>query len=158
MMLDFSGVRLPKKVLVLWRLNSLLASTILVILAVCAGFFWWPGEIFTAVTLFFSAVVVGNLVLDVFVLARLRHRAYCYEDACDFLRVRTGYLFAKQIVIPVGQILYVDLQQGPLSRRLELCKVNVGTLGSVHEIGPIEESRAQEISEKYGGVRKCHET
>ena len=86
MMLDFSGVRLPKKVLVLWRLNSLLASTILVILAVCAGFFWWPGEIFTAVTLFFSAVVVGNLVLDVFVLARF---------AIGLIAMRTHAIFCE---------------------------------------------------------------
>ncbi|RRD47330.1 hypothetical protein EII42_03475 [Tessaracoccus sp. OH4464_COT-324] len=149
---------LPETVLTLWRINALGVGAVLLALVACTGWLWWPEAIPTSVTAVIVMAIVANLALEVGVLLRLRHRAYRYEAAGDFLQLRTGHFLSRRLLVPADQILYVDVQQGPLARRLGLCRVNVGTLGSIHPLGPLEEQRAHEIAEKYGVRQQHYET
>lgn len=150
------GTSLPDTAVVLWRISAISGGIVLAAVAVCAGFLWWPGRILTPLTLMLLAAVIINVGLEVTLLVKLRYRAYRYDAASDSFQLRTGYLFSRHLVVPAGQILYVDVEQGPLTRRLGLCKVNIGTLGSVHPLGPLRESQAREIVATYGSRQDQH--
>ena len=141
---------LPRTALVLWRVGSVSGSAVVGLLAWLVGWVWWPGNLLQLLMALLIAVVVLDVVLEVVVLLRLRHRHYRYDAATEALRVRQGYLFARHLVIPTDQILYVDVQQGPIARRLGLCVVHIGTLGSVHPLGPVTEAQARAIVARYG--------
>lgn len=141
---------LPHAALALWRVGSVSGGAVTGLLAWLAAWVWWPGDLLQLLMAIVIAIVVVDVVLEVVLLLRLRHRHYRYDAATDSLRMRQGYLFARHLVIPTDQILYVDVQQGPIARRLGLCMVHIGTLGSVHPLGPVTEAQARAIVAQYG--------
>ena len=144
------GTALPRTALALWRVGSVSGGVVVGLLAWLVGWVWWPGQVLQLLMALLIVVVVVDVVLEVVVLLRLRHRHSRSDAATDSLRLRQGYLLARHLVIPADQILYVDVQQGPIARRLGLCMVHIGTLGSVHPLGPVTESQARVIVAQYG--------
>ena len=148
--------KLPGLVLVLWRLHCL-GGAALLLGAVALGRHLWPNLLTNWVAVAAIGLATVSIALELLLITRLRHRYYRYQTASDALSIRTGCLFAKHLVIPASQVLYVDVQQGPLARRWGLCKVNIGTLGSVHPLGPIEAFAAKRIADQFGTKRRSDE-
>lgn len=141
---------LPTHALFVWRLSAMLmggflSSGILVVL-------WWfsftPGW---RATLWIALILtLASALLEVAVLLRFRHKHYRYECDHQGMRISRGYLFKRYIGIPASRVLYINLKQGPILRKLSLGVVEVGTLGSAHDLGPIEIDRARGIVEMFG--------
>jgi membrane protein YdbS with pleckstrin-like domain len=52
----------------------------------------------------------------------------------------------RRLRVPLTQVLYVDVRQGPVVRVLGLSRVRVGTLGSAHDVGPLAPDVADEFA------------
>jgi uncharacterized protein len=54
-------------------------------------------------------------------------RAIGYAERDDDLLIRRGILFRSLVVVPYGRMQYVDVEAGPLDRRLGIAKVQLHT-------------------------------
>jgi membrane protein YdbS with pleckstrin-like domain len=54
-------------------------------------------------------------------------RALGYAERDDDLLVRKGIMFRTLVVVPYGRMQYVDVQAGPLDRRLGIAQVQLHT-------------------------------
>jgi len=142
--------RLPRQALVVWRLGVLVSAFLLVLLILVAGWLWPRQRFLEIVTWPALGVILVSTFLDVVVLLGLRHKYYRYETDSSGLRISRGYMFARYISIPASQILYVDVRQGPLARALGLSTLEVGTLGTTHDLAPLESASASEIVQQFG--------
>jgi membrane protein YdbS with pleckstrin-like domain len=138
--------RLPVAALTLWRGHSVAGCV--GTLAV-AGASWWAWGERPWLTVSAVAVMVLALVATVADLVWLLPRrlaGYRYEVADFGTQVHQGLLLSRRLVVPAHQILFAEVRQGPWQRRLGLATVRFGTLGSVHELGPVASSAAAAVS------------
>jgi len=80
---------------------------------------WWVAAL--AVALGAVAVGWGMWLVD------RNWRAWGYAERDDDLLVTHGVLFRKLTVVPYGRMQFVDVQSGPLERRLGLATVQLHT-------------------------------
>lgn len=73
-----------------------------------------------------AAVPALFLLLTVVIVPR-QVRALGYAERDDDLLIRKGVMFRSLVVVPYGRMQYVDVEAGPLDRRLGLAKVQLHT-------------------------------
>lgn len=89
----------------------------LVLVAALTGVVWvWLG-----------AAVVAALTAWVAWLVPRQVRAMGYAERADDLLLRRGILFRSMVVVPYGRMQYVDVNAGPLARRLGIASVQLHT-------------------------------
>lgn len=128
---DLQGERqLHPRVLTLWRLGSLISWLILGLvvvgplaaMAVADWISWWP------------AIVAGISVLGLACFgvwyAGLRYRAWQYTFTGDALEMRSGVVFRSISAVPYHRIQQIDVEQGPIQRRLGLVGLRLRTASS----------------------------
>lgn len=134
--------RLPARTLRLWRWHSLVGC-----LAVCAavGAAWWlwgQQAWFAVAATVVTVLALASTLADLVWLLPRRWRCYRYEVTDAGTQIRQGLLLSRRLVVPANQLLFAEVRQGPWQRRLGLATVRLGTLGSVHELGPVDTSTA----------------
>jgi uncharacterized protein len=87
-----------------------------VVLAVAVSPWFWLLAGFTGAILLWTALAVPRQV-----------RAIGYAERDDDLLIRKGILFRSLVVVPYGRMQYVDVEAGPLDRRLGIAKVQLHT-------------------------------
>ncbi len=87
-----------------------------VVLAVLVSPWFWLLAAVPAAILVWVALVVPRQV-----------RAIGYAERDDDLLIRKGILFRSLVVVPYGRMQYVDVEAGPLDRRLGIAKVQLHT-------------------------------
>ena len=101
---------LRRRLLVVWVVG---------LVAVTAGIGWW------LVGWWVAAIAVA-LGWGLWLIDR-NWRAWGYAEREDDLLVTHGVLFRKLTVVPYGRMQFVDVQSGPLERRLGLATVQLHT-------------------------------
>ncbi|TLP72775.1 PH domain-containing protein [Nesterenkonia sphaerica] len=80
--------------------------------------------------LWLQVLVIGGLVLwagvDLALVPR-RVRAIGYHERADDLLIRRGLLWQRVVAVPYGRMQYVDIEAGPIMRKLGLCTVQLKT-------------------------------
>lgn len=102
----------------------------LVVAAAAVALLWWRSELpATALALAGagSFVVVSAAVIG---FNQLRYRHWWFEVRRRELVVGHGVLFRRRSCVPLSRIQHVDLDAGPLLRRLGLQEVSIYTAGS----------------------------
>ena len=104
----------------------------LVPLALAAGWLWW---------------LVGRQV-----------RSWGYAEREDDLLIRKGVMFRSMVVVPYGRMQYVDVQAGPLDRRLGVATVQLhtasaGTDAVIPGLPPEEAARLRDRLARRGEAR-----
>jgi membrane protein YdbS with pleckstrin-like domain len=117
------------------------------VLALVLSPWWWllagvPAAIYAA-----TAVVVPRQV-----------RAIGYAERDDDLLVRKGVLFRSLVVVPYGRMQYVDVEAGPLDRRLGIAKVQLHTAAAATDavipgLPPAEAERLRDRLSARGEAR-----
>ncbi|WP_125776283.1 PH domain-containing protein [Antribacter gilvus] len=97
------------------------------------------------------------LALTAWVVPRQVH-ALGYAERDDDLLIRKGVLFRSLTVVPYGRMQYVDVEAGPLDRRLGLAKVqlhtaSVGTDAQIPGLPPDEAARLRDRLASRGEAR-----
>jgi membrane protein YdbS with pleckstrin-like domain len=102
---------------------------------------WWPWILLGLVVVdaAWTAVVVPRQV-----------RAIGYAERDDDLLVRKGVLFRTLVVVPYGRMQYVDVQAGPLARRLRIAQVQLHTASASTDatIDGLEPAEAERLRDR----------
>ncbi|MGH2783224.1 MAG: PH domain-containing protein [Thermoleophilaceae bacterium] len=106
---------LRRRLLLLWTFG---------LVAAVAGIGWWLVDWWVAA----MAVGLGAVAIGwgLWLIDR-NWRAWGYAEREDDLLVTHGVLFRKLTVVPYGRMQFVDVQSGPLERRLGLATVQLHT-------------------------------
>jgi membrane protein YdbS with pleckstrin-like domain len=85
-------------------------------------------------------------------------RAIGYAERDDDLLIRKGVMFRSMVVVPYGRMQYVDVEAGPLDRKLGLAKVqlhtaSVGTDAVIPGLPPDEAARLRDRLASRGEAR-----
>jgi membrane protein YdbS with pleckstrin-like domain len=85
-------------------------------------------------------------------------RAWGYAEREDDLLIRKGVLFRTLVVVPYGRMQYVDVQAGPLDRKLGIAKVQLhtasaGTDAVIPGLPPQEAARLRDRLARRGEAR-----
>ncbi len=92
------------------------------------------------------------------ILVNRQVRAIGYAERADDLLVRKGILFRQLVVVPYGRMQYVDVQAGPLDRRLGIAKVQLHTAAAATDatipgLPPDEAARLRDRLSARGEAR-----
>ncbi|MFC8924087.1 PH domain-containing protein [Cellulosimicrobium sp. NPDC057127] len=102
---------------------------------------WWPWILLGLVVVqaVWTAVVVPRQV-----------RAIGYAERDDDLLIRTGILFRTLVVVPYGRMQYVDVQAGPLARRLRIAQIQLHTASASTDatIDGLEPAEAERLRDR----------
>lgn len=127
-----------------------LGIPVLVFVALAVGFGqWWPWIV--------VAVLVAVLAWCAVVVPR-QVRAIGYAERDDDLLIRKGVMFRTLVVVPYGRMQYVDVQAGPLARKLRIAQVQLhtaspGTDASIDGLEPSEAERLRDRLASRGEAR-----
>jgi uncharacterized protein len=120
---------------------------VLVVLAVAAVLLlvlldqWWPW------------IVLGLLVVDAVwtaVVVPRQVRAIGYAERDDDLLIRKGILFRSLVVVPYGRMQYVDVQAGPLARKMRIAQIQLHTASASTDatIDGLEPAEAERLRDR----------
>ena len=125
-----------------------LAAVTVVAASVVAGRLWPLVLLLVpAVVLAWAWWVVGRQV-----------RAMGYAERADDLLVRRGVMFRSIVVVPYGRMQFVDVEAGPLARKLGYSSVQLhtaspGTDASIDGLVPDEAARLRDRLAQRGEAR-----
>lgn len=107
-------VTLRRAMLVFW-------VAVLIVVSIVAGalFAWW-------ITGIGAAIGLIALVWGIWLIPR-NWRAWGYAERDDDLLVKHGVLVRKLSVVPYGRMQFVDVNSGPLERRVGIATVQLHT-------------------------------
>jgi membrane protein YdbS with pleckstrin-like domain len=142
---DLPG-RLPDRTLRLWRWYSVIGCLAVWAATGAAWWLWGHQAWFPVAAAAVTVLALASTLADLAWLLRRRWRCYRYEVTDSGTRIHQGLLFSRRLVVPANQILFAEVRQGPWQRRLGLATVRFGTLGSVHELGPVDSSAAAAVA------------
>ncbi|WP_069388216.1 PH domain-containing protein [Cellulosimicrobium cellulans] len=102
---------------------------------------WWPWVLLGLVVVqaVWTAVVVPRQV-----------RAIGYAERDDDLLIRKGILFRTLVVVPYGRMQYVDVQAGPLARKLRIAQIQLHTASASTDatIDGLEPAEAERLRDR----------
>ena len=146
-------IALPGRALAAWRAEAVLAALALGAIAFVVGWVWLDHAGIRLALLAGAVLVLVWLVLDLLVLLPRRHVAWSVRVDGTVLEVVEGVLIVRRLRVPLTQVLYVDVRQGPVVRVLGLSRVRVGTLGSAHDVGPFAPEVADALARHLAEVK-----
>ena len=109
-----------------WWRNALLASALILAVAIGNGLFVHPG---------FYAILL--LAFPVITLTFLNWRKHQYALTEEQLFVRSGWWRRRLTILPVRRVQTVDISQSPLDHPLDLADVTIGVAGG-SSIAPLK--------------------
>ncbi|MFE6971243.1 PH domain-containing protein [Isoptericola sp. NPDC057653] len=104
------------------------------------------------------AGVPAALLLWAVLLVPRQVRAIGYAERDDDLLIRKGIMFRSLVVVPYGRMQYVDVEAGPLDRKLGIAKVQLhtasaGTDADIPGLVPDEAERLRDRLTARGEAR-----
>ena len=105
-----------------------------------------------------GAVVAAGVLVWVWWLTGRQVAALGYAEREDDLLVRRGVAFRSVVVVPYGRMQFVDVQAGPLARRLGFASVQLhtaspGTDAAIPGLVPDEAARLRDRLARRGEAR-----
>lgn len=129
-------------------LACLVVAVVVVALALLLDVTWlWALLLVPLAVLAWAWLLIGRQV-----------RALGYAERADDLLVRRGVMFRSIVVVPYGRMQFVDVQAGPLARRLGYSSVQLhtaspGTDASIDGLVPDEAARLRDRLARRGEAR-----
>lgn len=120
---DDDLVPLERRVLSLWRLRAAIALTVWVTLVLAAGV--GMGEVLPGALAAVVLAALGGLLVRWW--TSLVWRAWQFRIGDGALHLRHGVLTRRQSTIPYHRVQHIDLEAGPLERRMGLTSLILRT-------------------------------
>lgn len=131
--------KLSKKAKTIWRIRCTLVAVLLALITggICAFSFIIGAIVGTVwLTIYFLAVILYIPIM---------YKMYEFDVTDDFLTVKKGLYFNKFIVVSSEKILYIELLQSPLQKRLNIFSLVIHTAGSIVMLSQIDSDDAMNI-------------
>lgn len=147
--------RIDSRALVLWRIHAGISTLLLTLLLLSPllvghwayGLSWhWVVPV--------AALLVLNLVLQIWLVPVLRLRIWRYELTEHELELQRGLIVVERTLIPLVRVQHVDTRQGPLARALGLSSVAVSTAAGTHEIPALGDEMAEALRDRISALAR----
>ncbi|MBC8080373.1 MAG: PH domain-containing protein [Gorillibacterium sp.] len=122
-------------------------TIIYLLIAISKGWALYPGWI--SAGLF---AVTGFLYT--FTFPKIRSRWFAFDVFDEELEIRTGFIFVRNVLVPMVRVQHVELESGPLLRAYGLADISVVTAATTHRIVGLTRENAEEIKWRIGTLAK----
>ncbi|MFA7075796.1 MAG: PH domain-containing protein [Candidatus Izemoplasmatales bacterium] len=91
------------------------------------------------------SVITALLSIYNFVLPFFIYKLYSYEINDEYILIKTGVLFRKNVFIPIKRIQHIEKMQGPIQTLLKITTVIIYTAGSNSMIIGIPANEVEDV-------------
>ena len=126
-----------------WRMNGFFWLPVYLTPVYVAAFNWWKME--NPLTMLLLALLLVAFALYIFAwwLPALRWKHWKYLLDHNFILLKYGIFFKREVVIPFSRVQLVDTSHGPIMRSYNLMNVSISTAGGDHSIPALHEIEAE---------------
>lgn len=147
--------RIDPRAIPVWRINGLLNSLFLILLALGVGFMVPADDVVLAVLRWLP--LVGSIVwlfLSVIIFPPLRMRLWRYEIREDEVDVQRGIIVIRRTLVPMVRIQHVDTEHGPVLRRYGLATLKISTAASDVRIPALAREEADRLRAEISALAR----
>jgi membrane protein YdbS with pleckstrin-like domain len=143
-MLNLEGQVLPARVKRIWLLRTV------IVLVILAAILFGVNQVvydFRQVSWLRLALLAGLIVVVVFSLLDITYQyaTYRYSITDKFVNLQEGWLFKKNVTIPMNRVQNVTISQGPLMAWFKLTKISIETSAASFHIFGLESDEAANL-------------
>ncbi|MFP5115324.1 PH domain-containing protein [Bacillaceae bacterium C204] len=144
----------------MWRIsNSMghgIAFLIIAVLIVCTEKFDWYGWI-GIVLYILGGIGVLSALFSILIEPVYLQRTWRYKIDQKFVQLKHGKWQVQHTLIPMEKVEYVRTEQGPIMRRYDLYKIEIGTTTSSHVIPAIPAEAAKHLKAEIATYAKIQD-
>lgn len=152
--------RISKDAIKVWRITSVFTFFILMIIVTgglgAAYYFEWPKWVKIILRIIFVVVPLYS-IWSVFIRPRLLYKYWRYGIDEQYVRFKHGIFVRSDAVVPMTKIQFVEANQGPIMRKYNLYSLQIGTLGSSHDIPALPKDEAFALRDQISELAKLKE-
>ncbi len=126
-----------------WRMNGFFWLPVYLTPVYIVAFNWWNFENPLWMMALAFAVVAVALFLFAWWLPALRWKYWMYMLDQNYILMKYGIFFKREVVIPFSRVQLVDTSHGPIMRSYGLMNLSISTAGGDHSIPALPEGEAE---------------
>jgi uncharacterized protein len=140
-----------------WRMNGFFWLPIYLVPVYIVAFNWWDME--NPITMLLLAFLVVFIALYVFAwwLPVLRWKYWRYMLDQNYILLKYGIFFKREIVIPFSRVQLVDTSHGPIMRSYGLMNLSISTAGGDNAIPALPDAEAELLRNHIADQARLHE-
>ena len=141
---------LDSKIIKVWRISAIISAVVLFIFLAIG----WAVLVFALelnpvlIALIALALLILYLVLELFILPKLRYSRWKYEVNTTEIDILRGIFWRTRTVIPLVRVQNVETNQGPIMRNFGLSEVEIFTAGSSYTIPGLDRETADQLRDR----------
>ncbi len=141
---DTDWIKLEEDARKCMRTSALAVLGITVVIAAAAMFILWGAQ--TWVLLMTCALILAAAVY-IAAVPKVRYERYRYKIDDEAIRIREGFIFLTEQIVPMERLHKLSVSQGPVARKYGFQTITVTTAGGDAQIKFLTEEAASEIAE-----------
>ncbi|WP_026567095.1 PH domain-containing protein [Bacillus sp. UNC41MFS5] len=159
--IDEPAEKISDNAVKMWRIsNSVghgIALLFIAVLIVCTEKLDWYGWI--GIVLYLIGVItVISSVYSILISPVFLQKTWRYKIDPQFVQLKHGKWQIQHTLIPMEKVEYVRTEQGPIMRRYQLYKIEIGTTTSSHVIPAIASDEAKKLQAEIAVYAKIQDT
>jgi uncharacterized protein len=140
-----------------WRMNGFFWLPIYLVPVYIVAFNWWKVESPFLVLLLAFVLVFAALFVFAWWLPTLRWKHWSYMLDQNFILLKYGIFFKREVVIPFSRVQLVDTSHGPIMRSYGLMDVSISTAGGDNSIPALPNAEAELLRNHIADQAHLHE-
>lgn len=145
----------------MWRISNSVGHgivfLIIAVLIVCTEILNWYGWI-GVVLYIIGGITVLSSIYSILIEPVFLQRTWRYKIDPQFVQLKHGKWQIQHTLIPMEKVEYVRTEQGPIMRRFQLYKIEIGTTTSNHVIPAIASDEAKKLQAEIAVYAKIQDT
>lgn len=127
-----------------WRVNALISNAVIALLLLAVAIALTTLTDLNTVLIWgiFIALVIVNVVLEVFIIPSIRYARWRYEVTTTEIDIMKGIVIKHRVIVPLVRVQHVETSKGPVLQAFKLASVEISTAGSNFSIPGLEEEEA----------------
>jgi len=140
-----------------WRMNGFFWLPLHLTPLYIVAFNWWKMENPIMMTLLALLLVAVAVFVFAWWLPALRWRYWRYMLDQNYILLKYGIFFKREVVIPFSRVQLVDTSHGPIMRSYGLMNVSISTAGGDNSIPALPDAEAELLRNHIADQAHLHE-
>lgn len=157
---EFQGI--DRRVVALWRWHSLFSTLIVIVVMIIGSLIAVnAGDVGNWVWLLVAGFAIFSTIFGTLWHPLAAFKRWRFRVTPKIIRLHSGVIFQQEVHVPMDRVQHVDLERGPLERKLGLARVilfTAGTKAAQQEIPGLDHSEAirlrDQIAKDLEAVRR----
>lgn len=138
--------RISPKAIKLWRIRAYINASIWLLITLAIGIatlfldfiVWW-------IFLIPLAVAVYVVIVQAWIIPKLRYKYFRYQVLEDEIRIHSGIVFKSELAVPLYRVQNIDTTVGPIMKRMKLKGISLQTSAEKLFIPELETNKADQL-------------